>query len=73
MMSKVAGLAGLMAGISYFDSKGKKKKNKVSEKEKEMKKKIAMKKLEKFKDKKGGSYVQTGDGTSAAHGKYKGK
>jgi hypothetical protein len=72
MMSKIAGLAGLMAGMSHFASKGKKKKKKkVSKEEKAIKKKIAMKKLEKFKDKKGGSYVQTGDGTSAAHGKYK--
>jgi hypothetical protein len=73
MMAKIAGLAGLMAGMSHFASKGKKKKKAISKEEKEMKKKIAMKKLEKFKDKKGGSYVQTGNGTSAAHGKYKGK
>jgi len=73
MMSKIAGMAGLMAGMSHYASKSKKKKKKVSAKEKAMKKKAAMRKLAKFKDKKGGSYVQTTGGKSAAHGKYKGK
>ena len=74
-MSKIAGLAGLMAGMSHFASKSKKKgKGKgMSKKEKELKKKAAKKKLKRFKDKKGGSYVQTGNGKSAAHGKYKSK
>lgn len=57
MMSKIAGLAGLMAGISYFDSESKKKKKKISEKEKEIKKKAAMKKLEKFKDIENGKVI----------------
>lgn len=71
MMAKLAGLAGLMAGMSNYASKSKKKGKGMSKKEKEMKKKIAKKKLAKFKDKKGGSYVQTGNGKSAAYGKYK--
>ena len=73
MMAKLAGLAGLMAGMSHYASKSKKKGKGMSKKEKELKKKAAIKKLERFKDKKGGSYVQTGNGKSAAHGKYKGK
>jgi hypothetical protein len=70
MMAKLAGLAGLMAGMSHFASKGKKKGKSMSKKEKEIKKKAAMKKLAKFKDIENGKVIKP-SGKSAAHSKYK--
>lgn len=84
MMAKLAGLAGLMAGMSHFASKGRKKKmnskadlnkdGKLSGYEKArskaIQKSVMKKKLKKFKDIENGKVIKP-SGKSAAHGKYK--